>query len=199
MCVPPSSLTYVWRDITVGGVPPASVLATSPSSATPVLDRANHVLVLLDPSPLRDSLEVMLAKLRCPCLVLAPGALSSIPPARLVLCGEDLYRRRRSEFQGRQVVVIDHALMPNRTLPAAEVASLLAQSGTQDAASPALSPREVEMLRYASQGLSNDQIAAECFIGVATVKTHLLRVYRKLGVPDRAAAVYRALKLGVID
>ncbi len=187
-----------------------SVLGTSPTSTAQINVRANHVLVLLDPSPLRDSLESVLNKLRCPCLALTPGSLTSIPPARLVLCGEEFYKSRRSEFRGRQVVVIDQVLMPSRQLPAAEVAALLDTAvsidsddsvgdGVGDGSGNCLSPREIEVLRYASQGLSNDQIAAECFIGTATVKTHLLRIYRKLGAPDRAAAVYRALKLGVID
>ncbi|WP_255921261.1 response regulator [Streptomyces humicola] len=63
---------------------------------------------------------------------------------------------------------------------------------------PPLSEREVEVLRLVSQGLTNAAIGEKLFIGEATVKTHLLRAYRKLGVSDRTAAVMAALKRGLL-
>ncbi|QPZ38691.1 response regulator [Paramicrobacterium chengjingii] len=62
-----------------------------------------------------------------------------------------------------------------------------------------LSPRETDVLRLVAAGKSNPQIGRELFIGEATVKTHLLHTYEKLGVSDRTQAVLRALDLGVID
>jgi DNA-binding NarL/FixJ family response regulator len=53
----------------------------------------------------------------------------------------------------------------------------------------ALSPREVEVLRLVARGLSNSEIGRELSISEATVKTHLLRTFNKLGVSDRTAAV----------
>lgn len=63
---------------------------------------------------------------------------------------------------------------------------------------PRLSPRELEVLRLVAAGRSNPNIAAELFIGEATVKTHLLHVFEKLGVSDRTRAVTLALELGLL-
>jgi DNA-binding NarL/FixJ family response regulator len=57
----------------------------------------------------------------------------------------------------------------------------------------ALSPREVEVLRLVARGLSNGDIGRALHIGEATVKTHLLRAFAKLGVSDRTAAVTTAM------
>jgi DNA-binding NarL/FixJ family response regulator len=61
-----------------------------------------------------------------------------------------------------------------------------------------LTPREVEVLRLVARGMSNGEIASELFIGEATVKTHLLHVFDKLGVSDRTAAVTTALQRGIL-
>lgn len=62
-----------------------------------------------------------------------------------------------------------------------------------------LSPRERQVLQAASRGLSNNQIGAELYITEATVKTHLLRAYAKLGVDSRTAAVTEALRRGLLE
>ena len=56
----------------------------------------------------------------------------------------------------------------------------------------ALSQRETEVLQLIAEGATNRQVAAVLFISQATVKTHLLHAYEKLGVNDRAAAVDEA-------
>ena len=61
-----------------------------------------------------------------------------------------------------------------------------------------LSARETEVLMLAGHGLTNAQIGRELFVSEATVKTHLLRAYAKLGVSGRTAAVTRAMELGVL-
>ena len=61
-----------------------------------------------------------------------------------------------------------------------------------------LTPREVEVLALVSRGMSNGDIAQELFIGEATVKTHLLHVFDKLGVSDRTAAVTTAMRAGIL-
>jgi ATP/maltotriose-dependent transcriptional regulator MalT len=61
-----------------------------------------------------------------------------------------------------------------------------------------LSPRETEVLRLVAQGQSNPAIASTLFVGEATVKTHLLHVFEKLGVSDRTRAVTRAMELGLL-
>ncbi|WP_298328407.1 response regulator transcription factor [Haloactinopolyspora sp.] len=65
-------------------------------------------------------------------------------------------------------------------------------------ASPQLTPREREVLAAVATGRSNAEIAAALHIGEATVKTHLLRVFAKLGVDDRTAAVTTAYARGIL-
>jgi len=61
-----------------------------------------------------------------------------------------------------------------------------------------LTPREVDVLALVAQGRSNGEIARELFIGEATVKTHLLRIFDKLGVDDRTRAVTTAMERGYL-
>jgi DNA-binding NarL/FixJ family response regulator len=65
-------------------------------------------------------------------------------------------------------------------------------------AEEALSPRELEILQAVARGLSNKDIGRQLYVSEATVKTHLLRVFSKLGVDDRTAAVTVALERGII-
>jgi LuxR family maltose regulon positive regulatory protein len=61
-----------------------------------------------------------------------------------------------------------------------------------------LSARETAVLRYLPTMMSNGEIAAELFVSVNTVKTHLKSIYRKLDVPDRREAVRRARELELL-
>jgi DNA-binding NarL/FixJ family response regulator len=61
-----------------------------------------------------------------------------------------------------------------------------------------LSPREIQVLRLVARGRTNAEIGRELFISEATVKTHLLRTFGKLGVSDRTAAVTTALERGIL-
>ncbi|MGV9773047.1 response regulator [Streptosporangium sp. NPDC003464] len=61
-----------------------------------------------------------------------------------------------------------------------------------------LSPRELEVLGLIARGATNREAARRLFISEATVKTHLLHIYAKLGVNDRAAAVAVAFERGVL-
>jgi DNA-binding NarL/FixJ family response regulator len=63
---------------------------------------------------------------------------------------------------------------------------------------PALTPRELEVLAAVARGLSNAEVGRELYIGEATVKTHLIRIFGKLGVDDRTAAVTEAYRLGLL-
>ncbi|MEW9533841.1 response regulator [Microbispora sp. NPDC049125] len=62
-----------------------------------------------------------------------------------------------------------------------------------------LSARELEVLDLIAQGTTNREVAARLFISEATVKSHLLHIYTKLGVNDRAAAVAVAFRRGLLD
>jgi DNA-binding NarL/FixJ family response regulator len=61
-----------------------------------------------------------------------------------------------------------------------------------------LSQRELEVLELVASGSTNRESAAKLFISEATVKTHLLNIYTKLGVSDRAAAVAEAYNRGLL-
>lgn len=57
-----------------------------------------------------------------------------------------------------------------------------------------LTPREKEVLQYLVKGLSNEEIAQQLYITVATVKAHLTAIFNKLGVKNRTQAIVAALK-----
>ena len=61
-----------------------------------------------------------------------------------------------------------------------------------------LTARETQVLALVGKGRTNADIGRELFIGEATVKTHLIRVFNKLGVDDRTAAVTAAMRRGLL-
>ena len=86
-----------------------------------------------------------------------------------------------------------------QTVLAPVIAAKLVQRVRADAApAPRLSARELQVLRLVAAGESNPQIARSLFIGEATVKTHLLHVFEKLGVSDRTRAVTLAMELSLL-
>ncbi len=68
----------------------------------------------------------------------------------------------------------------------------------QAPAGSTLSDREVEVLGLVARGASNREIARGLHLSEATVKTHLIHVFNKLGVADRTAAVTTALEKGIL-
>jgi DNA-binding NarL/FixJ family response regulator len=84
-----------------------------------------------------------------------------------------------------------------KTVLAPSVAGRLVRLVRQPA-SAALSSREVEVLGLVARGNTNADIGRELHISEATVKTHLLRAFNKLGVSDRTAAVTTAMSLGLL-
>jgi DNA-binding CsgD family transcriptional regulator len=61
-----------------------------------------------------------------------------------------------------------------------------------------LTPREIELLQLAADGLSGPQIAELLVLSPSTVKTHFENIYRKVGVSDRAGAVAKGMRQGLI-
>jgi ATP/maltotriose-dependent transcriptional regulator MalT len=61
-----------------------------------------------------------------------------------------------------------------------------------------LTARELDVLYLLATGLTNPQIADQLVIGIGTVKTHTLNIYRKLDVANRSQAIIRAQELGLL-
>ncbi|WP_447002994.1 response regulator [Saccharothrix isguenensis] len=97
---------------------------------------------------------------------------------------DELFRAVRSAAEGEAV------LSPS-------VATRLVGQVRTPTAEP-LSDREVEVLGLIARGCTNREAAAKLFISEATVKTHLVHAYAKLGVKDRAAAVAVAYERGLL-
>jgi two-component system NarL family response regulator len=63
---------------------------------------------------------------------------------------------------------------------------------------PSLTPREVAVLELVAKGLSNAEIGSALSVSAGTIKTHLKRIYPKLGVGDRTAAALAAVQRGIV-
>ena len=105
--------------------------------------------------------------------------------------------------ESRREQIVDAVLSVARgqTVLPAELAGGLAGEIRLRAQSqgPVLSERELQVLRGFARGLSIPQVASELYIGTSTVKTHTQRLYEKLGVSDRAAAVAEAMRRGMLE
>ena len=97
----------------------------------------------------------------------------------------ELVRAVRAAYRGESVL-------------APSVASRLVSQLRSARRTDALSDRELEVLALIAQGETNRGAAARLFISEATVKTHLLHIYAKLDVNDRAAAVATAYERGLL-
>ena len=87
------------------------------------------------------------------------------------------------------------------TVVPAELAADLASHIRRHAqhSGPALSERESQVLTAFARGQSIPQIAADLYLSPSTVKTHTQRLYEKLGVSDRAAAVAEGMRRGLLE
>ncbi|MDF3288050.1 response regulator [Streptomyces silvisoli] len=68
-----------------------------------------------------------------------------------------------------------------------------------DHMSPALSAREHQVLRMIAEGKSVPQISKEIFLAPTTIKSHVQRIYEKLGVSTRGAVVAEAMRRGLLE
>lgn len=96
-----------------------------------------------------------------------------------------------------QLVDAVRAAARGETVLAPAVAARLVSRLRAPAPEP-LTPREIEVLAAVARGLSNAEIGRSLFIAEATVKTHLLRAFVKLGVDDRTRAVTVAMERGLL-
>jgi len=110
----------------------------------------------------------------------------------------DLLRAVRAAANGEAVLAPSVAarLMSHVRTPSGSAAGAGGPAGIGVAET--LSAREVEILELVAAGTTNREAAARLFISEATVKTHLLHIYAKLGVSDRAAAVAEGFNRGLL-
>jgi DNA-binding NarL/FixJ family response regulator len=93
-----------------------------------------------------------------------------------------------------------HAAYQGQAVLSPSVAQkLLGRVRAPEPAAEPLTDRELTVLRLVAEGTTNREAARQLFISEATVKTHLLHVYAKLGTRDRAAAVAEAYKRGLLS
>jgi DNA-binding NarL/FixJ family response regulator len=160
--------------------------------------------------------DVVLMDLRMPRMdgVTATGAiLSSYPTTRVLVLttydtDTDILHAVEAGAAGYLLKDTPHAELLNGIRAAARGETVLAppvaarlMSRLRTPAAPAAaqpSPRELEVLAAVARGLSNAEIGRELFIGEATVKTHLQRLFAKLDVDDRTRAVTVAIERGLL-
>ena len=105
--------------------------------------------------------------------------------------------------EARRQEIVDAVLAVSRgrtVVPPELAAGLVSQIRMRaEPTRPILSPRELEVLRGFARGLSVPELGREMFLGTSTVKTHAQRLYQKLGVSDRAAAVAEGMRQGLLE
>jgi two-component system NarL family response regulator len=133
----------------------------------------------------------------------------SDPQAKIIVltsydAGEDIFSAVRAGARGYLLKgtfpdgILEEAIRAvhagQRLIPP-EVANRLADR----VSAPALTPREIAVLELVAKGLSNREIGTALSTSASTVKTHLERIYAKLGVGDRTAAALTAIQRGLVS
>ena len=95
------------------------------------------------------------------------------------------------------VVAARHAASSPRSFTAPDLAEAMRRR--MSPSGPQLSPREKEVLTLLAEGLGVAQISRRLYISDSTTKTHISKLYEKLGAGNRAQAIMAALKLGLIE
>jgi DNA-binding NarL/FixJ family response regulator len=97
-----------------------------------------------------------------------------------------------------QVVdAVRRAAVDPQVFAAAGLAAALRRRNSADR--PQLTPRQREVLVLLKDGLSVAQVAKQLYMSESTVKTHVAKMYDKLGATNRAQALMAAIKLGLLD
>jgi DNA-binding NarL/FixJ family response regulator len=137
--------------------------------------------------------------------------LAALPRTRIVVVttyesDSDILRAVEAGAAGYLLKDASRAELANAVRDAARGKTVLAPSVAdrlvhfvRQPTSVTLSTREIEVLGHVAKGRSNAEIGRELHISEATVKTHLLRAFNKLGVSDRTAAVTTAMSLGLLS
>ena len=103
---------------------------------------------------------------------------------------EDVIKAIRTVSQGESLI---------QPRVATRLLDRLGQLSRPQAPETTLSKREIEVLQLMATGAANKQIASELSIGQSTVKTHIVRIFNKLGVNGRTQAVAEGVKKKLIE
>jgi DNA-binding NarL/FixJ family response regulator len=95
------------------------------------------------------------------------------------------------------VVAARHAASSPRSFTAPDLAEAMRRR--MSPSGPQLSPRDKEVLDLLAEGLGVSQISRRLYISDSTTKTHISKLYEKLGAGNRAQAIMAALRLGLIE
>ena len=122
----------------------------------------------------------------------------------LLEAGADGYLLKNSP--GKDVIRAIRAVRSGESVLDSEVTRKLVQrlanlsrSPDEREASGQLTSREIEILKWASRGLSNKELSEKLFISLRTVKAHMTNIFNKLGCSSRTDAIIKGLKQGYID
>ena len=107
--------------------------------------------------------------------------------------GKDVVKAIRAVHSGESV------LDPEVTRKLVQRVANLSKSEEQREAGGQLTTREMEILNWASRGLSNKEMSEKLFISLRTVKAHMTNIFNKLGCSSRTDAIIKGLKQGYID
>lgn len=94
------------------------------------------------------------------------------------------------------VAAARHAIVAPRSFAAANLADAMRRRMTPTG--PRLSPRESEVLQLLAEGLGVAAIARKLFVSESTAKTHISKIYEKLGAANRAQAIMNAIRAGLL-
>ncbi|WP_420036971.1 LuxR C-terminal-related transcriptional regulator [Streptomyces sp. cg28] len=160
--------------------------------------RARHELARAD-GVLRSSPDAFLAELRA----LAAGVAAAVERGGPLGCGpnvlDELMRSARLPVTVLRTVTPACAFVLGAARGGRALGPALPDRvGGRPARTEQLSPRERDVLNRLAQMMTTEEIAAELYLSVNTVKTHLKSVYRKLAVTRRSAAVRRARELQIL-
>jgi DNA-binding NarL/FixJ family response regulator len=95
------------------------------------------------------------------------------------------------------VAAARHATVSPRSFTAANLADAMRRR--MSPSGPQLSPRETEVLRLLAEGLGVAAIARQLFVSESTAKTHISKIYEKLGAANRAQAIMNAIRAGLLS
>jgi DNA-binding NarL/FixJ family response regulator len=95
------------------------------------------------------------------------------------------------------VAAARHATVSPRSFTAADLADAMRRK--MSPSGPQLSPREREVLGLLAEGLGVSAIARKLFVSESTAKTHISKIYEKLGAANRAQAIMIAIRSGLLS